>query len=81
MTTNLYESGMDVRPTAAPREALGDMRDVPRGTSAALPSGATQGWTPAHSEAARFIGECFAVGALLGLLVEMARPTREQRDG
>jgi hypothetical protein len=30
-------------------------------------------WTPAHSEAAVFLGECVAVGALLGFLAELAR--------
>lgn len=31
------------------------------------------GWTPAHSEAAVFLGECVAVGAVLGFLAELAR--------
>jgi|tagenome__1003787_1003787.scaffolds.fasta_scaffold20694081_3 hypothetical protein len=43
-----------------------------------LPAGR---WTPAHTEAARFLGECFAVGAVLGLVVEMARPMGGQRHG
>jgi hypothetical protein len=30
-------------------------------------------WTPAHSEAAMFLGECVAVGAVLGFLAELAR--------
>ena len=30
-------------------------------------------WTPAHSEAAVFLGECVAVGAVLGFLAELAR--------
>jgi hypothetical protein len=38
-------------------------------------------WTPAHSEAAWFLGECFAAGALLGLVTELARPVWEQRHG
>lgn len=44
-----------------------------------LPFVPTDAWTPAHSEVARFIGGCFAVGALCGVVVEMARPMREQR--
>jgi hypothetical protein len=39
------------------------------------------GWTPAHSEVARFIGECFAVGAVLGFATELARPLWDQRHG
>jgi hypothetical protein len=30
-------------------------------------------WTPAHSEAAVFVGECVAVGAVLGFLTELTR--------
>ena len=38
------------------------------------PAGAVAGaWTPAHSEAAVFLGECVAVGAVLGFLAELAR--------
>jgi hypothetical protein len=33
------------------------------------------------TEDARFIGACIAVGALLGLLTAMARPTAEKREG
>jgi hypothetical protein len=36
-------------------------------------------WTPAHSEAAVFLGECVAVGAVLGLLAELARLVGEVR--
>ena len=39
------------------------------------------GWTPAHSEAARFVGECFAVGAVLGFVTELTRPVWEKRHG
>ena len=41
----------------------------------------TGGWTPAHSAAARFLGECFATGALLGLVTELTRPLWGQRRG
>ena len=34
-------------------------------------------WTPAHSEAAVFLGECVAVGAVLGFLAELARVVGE----
>lgn len=44
------------------------------GTADGGPAGAVVGaWTPAHSEAAVFLGECVAVGAVLGLLAELAR--------
>jgi hypothetical protein len=39
------------------------------------------GWTPAHSEAALFLGECLAVGAVLGVVTEMGRLLWEQRHG
>jgi hypothetical protein len=55
--------------------------DLPRGTSPTLPRAMADGWTPAHSEAARFLGECFAVGAVLGLVTEVTRPMREKRHG
>ena len=43
------------------------------------PAGAVAGaWTPAHSEAAVFLGECVAVGAVLGLLAELARLLGEE---
>ena len=35
-------------------------------------------WTPAHSEAAVFLGECVAVGAVLGFLAELARLLGEE---
>ncbi|TFV92979.1 hypothetical protein E4P40_00920 [Blastococcus sp. CT_GayMR20] len=41
----------------------------------------TAGWTPAHSAAARFLGECFAAGAVLGTVTELARPVWGQRRG
>jgi hypothetical protein len=34
-------------------------------------------WTPAHSAAAVFLGECVAVGAVLGFLTELARLVAE----
>ena len=55
--------------------------DVPRGPGPGSPILTTDRWTAAHTEAARFLGECVAVGALLGLVVEMARPWKEQRRG
>jgi hypothetical protein len=41
----------------------------------------TGGWTSAHSTVARFLGECFAAGAVLGVAAEMARPIWGQRHG
>jgi hypothetical protein len=35
-------------------------------------------WTPAHSEAAVFLGECVALGAVLGFLAELARVVGEE---
>jgi hypothetical protein len=49
------------------------------GRTAELHLPKTDGWTPAHSEAARFVGECFAVGAVLGFVTELARPVWEKR--
>ena len=53
----------------------------PRSSSVPAPFLMTGGWTPAHSAAARFLGECFAAGALLGLVTELTRPLWEQRHG
>jgi hypothetical protein len=36
-------------------------------------------WTPAPSEAARFLGECGAVGAVLDFLTELTRLAGERR--
>jgi hypothetical protein len=36
-------------------------------------------WTPGHREAARFLGECGAVGAVLGFLTELTRLAGERR--
>ena len=63
MTTNPYEFRMDDRPPNHARTSLEDLRS----------------WTPAHSAAARFLGECFAAGALLGLVSELTRPMWGQR--
>jgi hypothetical protein len=62
-------------------QAHGSDHDLPRGPVYGLPPLPAVRWTPAHTEAARFLGECFAVGALLGLAVEMARPTGGQQRG
>ena len=43
--------------------------------------GTPEGWTDAHSEAARFIGECVALGAVFGFAVEMARSSMGWRHG
>jgi hypothetical protein len=53
----------------------------PRSSSPPVPFLMTGGWTPAHSAAARFLGECFATGALLGLVTELTRPWWRQRRG
>jgi hypothetical protein len=44
------------------------------------PFGLADGWTDAHSEVARFVGESFAFGAVCGFVVELARSTRRRRD-
>jgi hypothetical protein len=33
-------------------------------------------WTPAHTEAARFLGECVGAGAVLGMVAAMSRERR-----
>ena len=52
-----------------------------RSSSPPVPFLMTGGWTPAHSAAARFLGECFATGALLGLVSELTRPLWGHRHG
>jgi hypothetical protein len=86
MTTNQFEVRNGGRASgqrfgASADGAVGPDRDPRRGPSLVLPFGTTDGWTQAHTEAARFIGECFACGALCGLVVEMARPMRGRRHG
>jgi hypothetical protein len=53
----------------------------PRTSVRPLPTLRTAGWTPAHSAAAKFLGECFATGAFLGLVSELTRPLWGQRHG
>jgi len=55
--------------------------DLPRALSFASQRVLPYGWTDAHSEAVRFLGECFAVGAVLGLVTEVVRPMRGKRHG
>jgi hypothetical protein len=81
MRTNPYEFRTDGRPTDQAREAVGDLRVAEIQVGPTSPRGVAYGWTPAHSEAFRFLGECFAVGAVLGLVTEMARPMRGKRYG
>lgn len=73
MTANPYDFPVGGRPTDQARETSrlwGAVSLAPRVT--------TQNWTPAHTEAARFLGECLAVGALLGLVTESVRAMREK---
>jgi hypothetical protein len=91
MTTQLYEIRDGGRPTVHAGEfspngasvdgAAGAGHQLSRGRSLDSPFGLADGWTDAHSEVARFVGECFAVGAVCGFVVEVARSTRRQRDG
>jgi hypothetical protein len=62
-------------------EARGLDQPHSRSSNPSLPFLITGGWTPAHSAAAWFLGECFATGALLGLLTELTRPLWGQRRG
>jgi len=39
------------------------------------------GGGPAAARAREFVGECFAFGAVCGLVVELARSTRRRRHG
>jgi hypothetical protein len=75
MTVDAHEVRTDGRPADSPW--ADDV--LPRAVPFASPR--ATGWTPAHSEAARFIGECFAVGAVLGFATELARPLWDQRHG
>jgi hypothetical protein len=76
MTTIPYEFRVGARPTDQAPETL----RLPAAASRA-PRVMTQNWTAAHTEVARFLGECFAVGALCGLVTEMVRPMRVKRHG
>jgi len=70
MTTTPYAFGIHGQPIVRAREAVGDWRLAENDR-----------WTAAHAEVARFLGECCAVGAVLGLVVELARPRRGERHG
>jgi hypothetical protein len=61
--------------------AYGPTHELPRWAGPAVQRVLGTGWGPAHTEAARFLGECFAAGALLGIVREMARPVWGQRHG
>jgi len=54
------------------RVSDGDGRTVLSSRHGALPGGAPR-WTTAHTEAARFVGECIGAGAVLGMLAAMSR--------
>jgi hypothetical protein len=73
MTVDAHETRIDGRPAGPPG------LDRPR--PAPFLSPRTTGWTPAHSEVARFLGECFAVGAVLGFATELARPLWDPKHG
>ncbi|HZB19091.1 MAG TPA: hypothetical protein VE463_04575 [Blastococcus sp.] len=74
MTVDAHEARTDGRAAETSWGA-----DPPRAQAFVSPR--ATGWTPAHSEVARFIGECFAVGAVLGFATELARPLWDQRRG
>jgi hypothetical protein len=74
MTTSPYEFRVGGRPTDQAPEIFRLL-----GAASLAPRVMTQKWTDAHTEVARFLGECFAVGALLGLFTEMLRPIRGKR--
>jgi hypothetical protein len=62
-------------------KASGLKRDLTRRPWSASPRVMTNGWSPAHSEAARFLGKCLIVGALLGVVTESTRPMWGRRHG
>jgi hypothetical protein len=76
MITNLGELRVGGRPTDQAPETF-----RLSGAASLAPRVMTQKWTDAHTEVAWFLGECFAVGALLGLFTEMVRPIRGKRHG
>ncbi len=82
MTSSQYEIRLVGRPIHR-GDTFGGRRiaDGERGGPAGLERVALIGWTPAHSEVARFLGGCFAAGALLGLATEMTRPIWRQHHG
>jgi len=76
MTTNRYEFRVGGRPAD---QAPSSFR--PPGAASPAPFMLTENWTTVHTAAARFLAECFAVGAFLGVVTEMARPVRGKRHG
>jgi hypothetical protein len=40
--------------------------------------GGPRWWTTAHTEAARFVGECIGAGAVLGMVAAMSRARRAE---
>ena len=79
MTRTPYDFQRDGRSTVASSEAPGEKRIA--GSPPASSHRTTERWTAAHREAARFIGGCFAAGAVLGAVVQVARPARGQGHG
>ena len=81
MPTRLLETNRNERHREQVAEALGATRPVGGGPWPTSSPAVRYGWTPAHGAAARFLGGCFAVGAVLGVVTEMARPIWGQRHG
>ena len=83
MTSSQDEIRLVGRPIHRGSDTFGGRRiaDGPEGGPAGLQRVVLIGWTPVHSEVARFLGGCFAAGALLGLATEMARPIWRQHHG
>ena len=83
MTTQLHEFRSHGRPANRMHRTTDVVSMVdhraPGGPGPARSPVRMEGWTPAHTEAARFVGECFVVGAVLGFCTELARPVWEKR--
>jgi hypothetical protein len=69
MATNMAALPVDGRATD------GDEETVENSSRAATHVRAPR-WTAAHTEAARFLGECIGAGAVLGMVAAMSRPQR-----
>jgi hypothetical protein len=66
MATDMPGSRMDGRVSDGDGRTVQNSHHVPT-------RGGAPRWTTAHTEAARFVGECIGAGAVLGMIAAMSR--------
>jgi hypothetical protein len=71
MATSTPGSRVDGRPVAGDGETIE--------SSSLAAHGRPPRWTAAHTEAARFLGECIGGGAVLGMVAAASRSRRDER--